>query len=184
MRITKADRHNLINLYGLNKTLASEENQSHLFTAEIVHFQTAFIGEYPAVGAYLCMVDDVSIGFYTYVYKFATYLGTKVLHIEGIYLSEVHREEYIEEVLAHAIQKASIDGWCRVEMRVLKSFNMGYEAIGSAGFRKVEKWDVFRYESSLWEKYSNKRMQWKNLKKWFRFATPFFKNPPLICDCR
>jgi len=146
MHITKVDQHNLKDLYSLNKELAFEEDQVNLFTAQISHYQTAFIGESPAVQAYLCNLNNVSIGFYACLYKFATYLGERVLHIEDIYIQSEHREKYIDELIDHALHKASSEKCCRVEMRVLKSYNIGYGHIEKAGFSVVEKWNIFRFE--------------------------------------
>lgn len=149
MHIVKVSRHNLKDLFEMNRVLASEEKQLHLFTADLSQHEKAFLGESPVVSAYLCILNDEAVGFYTCLSKFATYLGEEVLHIEDIYLNENHREKYIATVLNHAIQQAASNKCCRVEMRVLKNYNMGYGAIESVGFRKIEKWDVFRFEGSF-----------------------------------
>ena len=149
MHIVKVSNHNLADLFEMNRTLASEENQAHLFVANLSHYKKAFLGESPAVGAFLCMLNNETVGFYTYVYKFATYLGEQVFHIEDIYLDLACREKYITVVLNHAVQQASSSGCCRAEMRVLKNYNMGYTSIDMAGFCRIEKWDVFRFKGAL-----------------------------------
>ncbi len=149
MDIVKVDEHNLTDLFEMNQVLASEEDQADLFTANLLQYKKAFLGESPVVGAYVCMFNNKSVGFYTYIYKFATYLGKPVFHIEDLYLEQGCREKYITVLLKHAVQKAGESGCCRVEMRVMKYYNMGYRFLDAAGFCKVSKWDVFRFSKAL-----------------------------------
>ena len=70
-------------------------------------------------------------------------------YIEDIYLNQACRLKYLPLLLGHAVQRAKDSGCCRVEMRVLKNYNMGCEAINKAGFCKIDKWDVFRFTEAL-----------------------------------
>ena len=145
MDLLKVDHHNVGTLFELNRELAVEEGQADLFIADYSEYQSAFLSETPVAQAYLCMEINTPVGFYIYSYKFSSYLGAKVLHIEDIYLLKEYREKNIEKLLGHVAQVGSDANCCRVEMRVLKAFNMGYNFIENAGFREVEKWDIFRF---------------------------------------
>ena len=118
-----------------------------MFTATKTAYSNAFLGEDPLTFGFLTLVEDKPVGFYIYCFKFASYLGSKVLYIGDIYLTKSYRTlQNKKELLKHAIQQSIIDQCVRVEMRVLKSFNLGYDIIKECGFSQIDKWDVFRYE--------------------------------------
>ena len=148
MNILKVDKEHLDELFLLNKSLAEEERQLDFFTLNISQLDEALNGENSVLGAYLCQIDQQSIGFYAYVYKYATYLGKRVLYIEDLYIKSEYRESHIEEVINHIKRKAIQENCCRVDMRVLKTYNMGVGVFEKSRFNKVEKWDVFRFEVS------------------------------------
>ena len=147
IKFVEIDNSNINTLYNLNLQLATEENQRELFTASRDSYSNAFLSENPISLGFLAYEENVTIGFGIYYFKFASYMGSKVLYIEDIYLINKFRTSaYKTCLLKHAIQKARIQSCVRIEMRVLKNFNIGYDIIAESGFREIEKWDVFRYE--------------------------------------
>ena len=144
-KIIKVEESNLDTLYDLNYQLAVNENQKDLFIAARDAYAQMFLGSTPIAFGFLLFTNEQPVGFYIYYFKFASYLGSKVLYIEDVYLSDnVDVAENKVRLLKHAIQQARLEQCCRVEMRVLKSFNIGYDVIKNCGFEHVDKWDVYR----------------------------------------
>ena len=147
MDFVNVDRSNIDILYDLNVQLAADEDQKDLFTASRSSYRNAFSGSHPVSFGVLAFINAEPAGFYIYCFKFATYPGANVLYIEDIYLTEKHRSsENKIHLLNHAVEQAASGQCCRVEMRVLKSFNIGYEEIEARGFNRIDKWDVYRLE--------------------------------------
>ena len=147
MNFVKVEESNVNILYDLNLQLAVDEKQKDLFTASRSSYSDAFLGNNPISFGFLFFINHKPAGFYIYCFKFATYLGSKVLYIEDIYLTEEFRSpENKVNLLRHAIQQSELERCCRVEMRILKSFNIGYEVIKDCGFSQINKWDVYRLE--------------------------------------
>ncbi len=147
MEFIKVKESNIDILYDLNIQLAEDEKQKSLFTASRSSYSSAFLGDYPILFGLLVLVSNEPVGFYIYCFKFATYIGSRVLYIEDLYLKEEFRTiENNTLILRHTIKQATHEKCCRVEMRVLKSFNIGYSNINEIGFHQIKKWDVFRYE--------------------------------------
>ncbi len=147
MEFIKVEESNIDILYDLNLQLAIDENQKNLFTASRNSFFDAFLSNNPIPFGFLSFFGDQAVGFYIYCFKFASYLGSIVLYIEDMYLIQDFRTlENKAALLNHAIEQSLADKCCRVEMRVLKSFNLGYEIINDLGFNQITKWDVYRFE--------------------------------------
>lgn len=147
MKFEKLNRSNIDILYDLNLQLAIDENQAALFTADKEQYAEAFLGRVPFTFGCLGRIENQAVGFFIYTYKFASYSGGKVLYIEDIFLKEKFRtEENKVALLQHAVERSIIENCCRVEMRVLKTFNYGYEILADFGFNQITKWDVYRLE--------------------------------------
>lgn len=145
MDFSAVNADNLKTLYQLNRQLATEENQAALFTADLTHYAQGFIGNNPVAFGTLCFHGDEAIGFAICNYKFATYLGFKVLHIEDIYLEEPYAtKDNKQALLTHLINQADENKCARIEMRVLNDVNWGTDLIESLGFKKIDKWSVYR----------------------------------------
>ncbi len=150
MRIVKVDQTNIGVLYQLNAQLAFDEEQAELFSVSETDYTTGFLADNPIMYGYLLYANDEAVGFYLYHYKFATYIGSKVLYIEDIYLTDEYATtENKRLLLQHAIAISREKHCCRVEMRMLKAFNIGYEFIQANGFNVVDKWEVYRLNNLL-----------------------------------
>ena len=145
MNFVEVTNTNIKALFEINRQLAIEESQKDLFTASFENYTKGFLDDNPIAYGTLCYQDDKIIGFAICNYKFATYLGYKVLYIEDIYLKGEHStNENKREFLKFLIDKAFGNNCARVEMRVLNNFNWGVELIKELGFEKIEKWSVYR----------------------------------------
>ena len=145
MKFIPVTKDNIQNLFELNKELASAEGQEALFTASLENYIAGFLGPDATAIGMLCFQDGVAIGFAVCNEKFATYLGFKTLYIEDIYLkAELATQEHKLEFLKYLLDFAFNSGYVRVEMRVLNGFNWGAELIGDLGFKKIDKWSVYR----------------------------------------
>ncbi len=150
MKIIKVNSTNIGVLYQLNAKLAFDEGQSDLFRVSETDYATGFLADNPIMYGYLLYADDEAVGFYLYHYKFATYIGLKVLYIEDIYLTDKYAtNENKRLLLQHAISISREERCCRVEIRMLKAFNIGYEFIQTNGFNVVDKWEVYRLNNLL-----------------------------------
>ncbi len=149
MDFIKVDKSNIDILYNLNRELAFNEGQSSLFSADKREYIDAFCGKNPMVYAFLVYNSHKLVGFCIYFEKFATYLASKVLFIEDLYLrkSNYLSKDDILDVLSY-IQTISKSRNCkRVEMRVLKRYSIDTKLLEKSGFKKIDKWDVYRYEN-------------------------------------
>ena len=147
MKLRKVSKSNISTLYELNFELASEEGQRDLFTVSKEVYAEAFLSKNPILSGYILFNGSDAIGFYIYSFKFASYIGSKVIYIEDIHLISNYRNLTNKLLLLkHAIDISSNENCCRVELRMLKSFNIGYEVVKSLGFEPVNKWEVYRLE--------------------------------------
>ena len=147
MNFSKVTKENIDILYEMNHQLAVDEGQGTLFTAKRENYRDCFLSECPVSFGFLCHAKSHVIGFYVYFLKFASYLGSKVFYIEDIYLIDKFRNRKNKySLIQHAIEQSKNNDCCRVELRVLKTFNIGYDIISDIGFNRIEKWDVFRFE--------------------------------------
>jgi len=147
MHFKKVDETNVHILYALNQELACSENQNDLFTADIIDYSNAFIGNNSIAYGFLLYQEERAIGFYLFFYKFASYLGKKTLYIEDYYLtSEYRNHDYKLKILEHAVETSLHNNCCRIEMRVFKTANIDYDIIAKVGFKAVNKWDVYRMD--------------------------------------
>ena len=87
------------------------------------------------------------VGFYIYNFKFASYVGSRVLYIEDMYLIDGFDDDDSKRILLqHAVNESQFERCCRAEMRVLKEVNFGYGLIKSFGFSEIKKWNVYRLD--------------------------------------
>lgn len=153
MKYQTVNDSNINILYKLNKQLAIDENQSFLFTGKKKDYVQAFICKNPIVFGILIYKENKPIGFIIYINKFATYLASKVLFIEDIYLKNKYQtKKKINELLQYMINKANIEKYSRLEMRVLNKYNLNKSIIKQNGFNKIKKWDTYRFEQSRYKK--------------------------------
>ncbi len=149
MNFIKVEESNIDVLFDLNYQLAADENQEELYTAQRDSYASAFLSKNPIAYAFLSFIEDQPAGFYLYSFKFASYTGSPVFYIEDIYLREAFRSPKNKLLLLnHAIDQSIAETCSRVEMRVLRAFNLGGDIIESLGFNPVTKWDVFRLENN------------------------------------
>lgn len=147
MKYQIVDSSNIEILYKLNKQLAIDENQEALFTAKKKNYVKAFVSKNPIVFGILIYKKDKPIGFIIYVNKFATYLASKVLFIEDIYLKNKYQtKKNMNKLLQYMIDKSKTEQYSRLELRVLKNYSFDKNIIKQNGFSKIKKWDTYRFE--------------------------------------
>jgi len=147
MRYQIVNNSNINILYKLNKQLARDENQLSLFSAKKKEYKNAFISKKAIVFGILIYKKNKAIGFMIYINKFATYLASRVLFIEDIYLKDKYQtKKNINKLLQHMIKKSNIEKYSRLEMRVLKNYSLNKTIIKKNGFKKIKKWDTYRFE--------------------------------------
>ncbi len=147
MNFEKINDENIKLLYDLNKQLAIEENQEKLFSSTFEDYKKLFLDERPCANAFLIYKEKDLTGFIIYVEKVATYLGKKVIYLEDIYLKEKYKNENnINELFSFVKDYSIRNNYIRIEMRVLKSHNIGYSYIKNHGFNKIDKWDIHRID--------------------------------------
>ena len=147
MKYQTVNNSNINILYKLNKQLAIDENQLSLFTAKRKTYKKAFICKNPIVFGILMYKNNIPIGFIIYINKFATYLASKVLFIEDIYLTKKYQtKNNINELLQYMINKSNIEKYSRIEMRVLNNYSLNKTIIKKNKFSKIKKWNTYRFE--------------------------------------
>lgn len=147
MRFQTVNSSNIKKLYKLNKQLATRENQSSLFIAKKKSYKNAFTCKNPIVFGILVYKKNKPIGFIIFINKFATYLASKVLFIEDIYLKNKYQtKKNINELLQYMIKKSTIENYSRLEMRVLNNYSLDKNILKKNKFTKIIKWDTYRFE--------------------------------------
>ncbi len=148
MRFERVDRQNIEILYNLNRELAVCEGQIDLFVADKSEYFRAFCDEMPLAKAYLIYKGNTTVGFFIYFEKFATYLAKKTLFLEDLYIREALKtKDNISCVFEFIKRLANSTDSQRVEMRVLKRYGLKRDILESLNFKRVDKWDVYRYEN-------------------------------------
>jgi hypothetical protein len=149
MKFIDVDKSNISSLFKMNRELAVEEEQEELFTVKEAEYKQSFLNDNPVVYGILIFKEGELVGFAIYLYKFATYKGKKILHIEDIYLKQPYKTPTnIQQSLQFFNEKMKGEDCCRLELRVLHQLNIGIPELQKAGFNKIEKWDVYRFEDS------------------------------------
>jgi hypothetical protein len=147
MKYQIVDNSNIDILYKLNKQLAIDENQASLFVAKKKNYKKSFISKKPIAYGILVYKNDTPIGFIIFVNKFATYLASKVLFIEDIYLINKYcTKKNMNKLLKYIIKKSKVEHYARVELRVLRNYSFDKTIIKKNRFKKIKKWDTYRYE--------------------------------------
>ncbi len=148
VKFRKVNSENIRELYDINLELAKCEGQELLFTAKYDDYKSAFISNNSNVYGVLCYgANDELAGFYLYTFKFASYIGSRVLYVEDLYLKEEYSSAEHKMSLIKYIVTFSRDIGCRrTEMRVLHNFNIGTDLLIENDFQKISKWDVYRVE--------------------------------------
>lgn len=147
MELRSLTEKNINALYDLNAQLSESENQRHLFTAAREDYAEAFLSSHPSCYGLLAYQDSQAVGFYIYYFEFASYIASRVLHIEDIFLIDgFDTDDFKNTLLEHAVNKSQAEGCCRVEMRVLKEFSFSVGLIENIGFREVTKWSTHRLD--------------------------------------
>jgi hypothetical protein len=102
MNYIEVTNTNIDDLFKLNRELAIAEEQEDLFVVKIDAYKSGFLNKNPVVYGVLIYKNNDLIGFGIYLYKFATYIGKKILHIEDVYLKENHKSsENIKNLLEY-----------------------------------------------------------------------------------
>ena len=147
MKFEIVDNSNINILYKLNKQLAIDEQQSFLFIAKKKEYKKAFTCKKPIVFGILVYKNNRPIGFMIYINKFATYLASKVLFIEDIYLKNKYQtKKNINKLFQYMINKSQIEKYSRIELRVLKNYSLDKNILKENKFKKIIKWDTYRLE--------------------------------------
>jgi hypothetical protein len=111
------------------------------------NYKKAFISKKPIAYGILVYKYNKPIGFIIFINKFATYLASKVLFIEDIYLKNKYQtSKNMDKLLQYMINKSKTEQYSRVELRVLKNYSFDKSIIKQNGFRKIKKWDTYRFE--------------------------------------
>jgi len=145
LKFKKVTSKNIDILYKLNKQLAIDENQKYLFTADKKEYKKAFLSNFPIVFGILIYKKNKPIGFIIYIKKFATYLAKEVLFIEDIYLPPKHQSKKNIKKIFKFINNLN---YIRIELRVLKNYNLNKKLLKKLGFKKIKKWNTYRKEKT------------------------------------
>ena len=148
MQFHNVTQSNIDFLYALNKQLTVDENQADLFVAKKEDYKQAFLDTNPIAFGLLVYEENEPIGFVVCSKKFATYLASKVLWIEDIYLQDQHRtRQNMAELLQYMIKRSKTEQHARLEMRVLDAYSFDAAILEQNGFHKISKWSTYRFES-------------------------------------
>ena len=148
MQFHNVTQSNIDILYALNKQLAVDENQVNLFVAKREDYRQAFLDTNPVAFGLLVYKENEPIGFVVCSKKFATYLASKVLWVEDIYLKGAHKtKQNMAELLQYMIKRSKTERYARLEMRVLDAYSFDAAILEQNVFHKISKWSTYRFES-------------------------------------
>jgi GNAT superfamily N-acetyltransferase len=127
------------------RELAEYERLGHLVTATEAKLADALFGPHPAAEVLLAFEGDAPVGFAVFVHNFSTFLGTRGLWLEDIYVKpQFRRKGYGRALLLHVARIAQERHCARFEWAALDWNTPAIEFYKSLGALALEDWTIFR----------------------------------------
>jgi GNAT superfamily N-acetyltransferase len=125
--------------------LAEYERLSHLVTATEQTLLDSLFGPHPGAEVLLAFERDAAVGFAVFFHNFSTFLGTRGLWLEDLYVKPKFRGQgYGRELLLHVARIAHQRGCGRFEWAVLDWNTSAIEFYKSLGAVPLDDWTIFR----------------------------------------
>jgi GNAT superfamily N-acetyltransferase len=123
-------------------------------TEEMLH--DALFGAEPAAYALIGELDGEAVGFALYFFNFSTWLGTRGIHLEDLYVTPEARGAGVGKALLRAVAKAAVDRGCgRYEWNVLRWNTPSIEFYESFGAEPLEEWVGYRLDGAALERFAS-----------------------------
>ncbi len=127
------------------RELAEYERLSHLVTATEQTLRDSLFGPHPGAEVLLAFERDTPVGFAVFFHNFSTFLGTRGLWLEDIYVKPKFRGQgYGRELLLHVARIAHQRGCGRFEWAVLDWNASAIKFYKSLGAVALDDWTIFR----------------------------------------
>ena len=127
------------------RELAAYERLSHLVTATEPVLTQALFGPQPGAEVRLAFEGDTPVGFAVFFHNFSTFLGSRGLWLEDIYVKPQFRGKgYGRALLLHVACIAHERGCARFEWAALNWNTPSIDFYKSLGAVAVDDWTVFR----------------------------------------
>jgi GNAT superfamily N-acetyltransferase len=127
------------------RELAEYEHLSHLVTATETGLRDSLFGARPGAEVLLALEADVPVGFAVYFHNFSTFLGTRGLWLEDLYVRPAYRRRGFGRRLLLEVAKIAHDRGCgRFEWAALDWNEPAIRFYLSLGARALDDWTIFR----------------------------------------
>jgi GNAT superfamily N-acetyltransferase len=145
VRIETARRHDAPILLRLITALAEYEKLSDQVVATEDSIRETMFGDVPQAEAVIAYADDEPVGLAIWFHNYSTFLASKGLYLEDLFVLPEWRGQGIGKALLVHLAGIAVERGCRrMEWSVL---NWNTPAIGfykSLGARPMDEWTVFR----------------------------------------
>ncbi len=132
-------------IHGFIVELAIYEKAEHEVKASIEEIERSIFAEDSPVKAFICLKDDVPIGFAVYFYNYSTWQGRKGMYLEDLYISPKYRGVGAgRQLLRHLAQIAVQEGCGRFEWSVLDWNQPAIDFYHAVGAKPQSEWIKYR----------------------------------------
>jgi GNAT superfamily N-acetyltransferase len=132
-------------ILGFVRELAKYERLSHLVTATEPILADALFGPHPGAEVLLAFERDAPVGFAVFVHNFSTFLGSRGLWLEDIYVKPEFRRKGHGRALLLRVARIAHERRCaRFEWAALDWNAPAIEFYKSLGAVALDDWTIFR----------------------------------------
>lgn len=153
IKIIKANRKDIKDIYNFIRLMAKYEKLEHEHTGSIEELEKSLFDEKVAEVIFLTK-NNLKIGFALYYYTFSTFLSKKTLYLEEIFIKEEYRNNgYGKKIFDYLIEKAKKENVGRVEWVCLNWNEPSINFYKKLGAIPLDEWTTFRLTSENIDKY-------------------------------
>ena len=144
-RIDSATESDVPVLLRLIHARAGYERLASAVVATEASLRESLFGPYPAAEAVIARVGGAPVGFALWFHNFSTFLGTRGLYLEDLFVETEWRGRGIgRQLLAH-VARVAVDRKCgRMEWSVLDWNAQAIRTYRAVGAEPMDEWTIYR----------------------------------------
>lgn len=144
-RIRAATVADVPQLHDLICELAEYEKLRDSVTATHEHLRDALFGPRPCAEAVLAEVEEQAVGFAVFMPNYSTFLGSRGLYLEDLYVKPQIRGRGIGRALLSFVARSAINRGCgKMEWAALDWNETAIRFYENLGARRMSEWRLFR----------------------------------------
>jgi GNAT superfamily N-acetyltransferase len=132
-------------LHDLICELAEYEKLRDTVTATHEHLRDALFGPRPCAEAVIAEVDGSAVGFALFMPNYSTFLGSRGVYLEDLYVKPQARSHGIGRALLSCVAKTALERGCgKMEWAALDWNEPAIRFYENLGARRMAEWRLFR----------------------------------------